>query len=90
MTLKTERQQDFMLIAQATDGDEKFHTRVKHALDIAAAVHPEIAWRADVDCGFSRLVGVFSAPDLGVARKVARLVGALRSVKAELALVRSC
>ncbi|HEX6318944.1 MAG TPA: hypothetical protein VFZ84_08710 [Burkholderiales bacterium] len=79
---------DFMLIARATESAEKFHSRVKQVLEIAASLHPDIAWRAQFEIGPAEHVEVFSAPDSGVARQVSSLMGALQGVKAEVAPLR--
>jgi hypothetical protein len=79
---------DFMLIARATESAEKFHARVKQVLEIAASLHPDIAWRAQFEIGPAEHVEVFSAPDSGVARQVSSLMGALQGVKAEVAPLR--
>ena len=80
---------DFMLIARGTEGAEKFHDRIKQAIDIAARMHPDIAWRAQFEIGPTEHVEVFSAPDFGAARQVSSLMGALAGVKAELAPLRN-
>jgi hypothetical protein len=79
---------DFMVIARAAEGAEKFHARIRQVLDMAALVHPEISWRAQFELGPSEHVEVFSAPDFGAAREVSRMMGALQGVRAELAPLR--
>jgi len=79
---------DFMLIAHATESAEKFHARVKQVLEVAANLHPDIAWRAQFEIGPAEHVEVFSAPDSGVARQVSSLIGALQGVTAEVAPLR--
>jgi hypothetical protein len=79
---------DFMLIVRRTAAGEEFHARVKQAVELAARVHPDIAWRAQFELGPAEHVEVFSAPDLGAARQVSNLMGALHGVKAEVAPLR--
>jgi hypothetical protein len=76
---------DFMLITRATDAAGDFHARVRQALEIAASLHPAIAWRAQFELGPAEHVEVFSAPDSAQARQVSGIMGALAGVRAEVA-----
>jgi hypothetical protein len=80
---------DFMLIVTAAESCKDFHPRVRAALELAVATHPEAARRADFDVGAREHVEVFSAPDFETARRIADNVNAMRDVRAELAPLRN-
>lgn len=82
---QTSRIRDFMLIVTAGHQASDFHPRVREALRLAAATHPEVAWRADFDVGPSEHVEVFSAPDFAAARQVSAVLDGVPGLRTELA-----
>ena len=76
---------DFMLIITAGHQASDFHPRVREALRLAAATHPQVAWRADFDVGPREHVEVFSAPDFAAARQVTAALAGVPGVRTELA-----
>ena len=80
---------DFMLIARSTDGNGRFHDRIKRAVQMASASRPEVTWRAEFDLSAKEHVEVFSAPDIAVAREVSNVVSAVDGLRVELAPLRN-
>jgi hypothetical protein len=76
---------DFMLIARAIEPSAEFLPRLREALRLAAASHPEIAWRAYFDVSPRDHVEIFSAPDFAAAREVSALLSGVQGMRAELA-----
>ena len=86
---ESETLRDFMLIAIATRADDAFHSRVHEAVRLAAARHPEIAWRAEFDVGPREHVEIFGAFDHAAARAISDAVSQAGGVRAELARLRN-